>query len=201
MRSCSALRHRFAERVPSGSIRPHRTLEYRAGRRTDHQTQAAQTPDVWTCQPRSAASARAACGLIFSNSIWQHVLPWLKRASGFTCSLLSYWERTRTATTFLLPCFLIFFLFCKLYTIPISKSWGEPRGREAIHATRGILPDPASAGRRRASSMASLWKAGSTMMGWACCSNSAWFRHQGKPARPLPRQVGAEKWSGLDLNT
>ncbi len=116
-----------ATRTP-GSSRPHRTLEYRAGRRTDHQTQAAQTPDVWTCQPRSAASARAACGLIFSNSIWQHILPWLRRASVFTCSLLSYWERTRTATTFLLLCFLIFFLFCKLYTIPISKSWGEPRG-------------------------------------------------------------------------
>ncbi len=38
MRSCSALRHRLAERGPGGSSRPHRTLEYRAGRRTDHQT-------------------------------------------------------------------------------------------------------------------------------------------------------------------
>lgn len=63
MRKCGALRHRSAERVPSGSSRPHRTLEYWAGRRTDHQTQAAQTPDVWTCQPRSAASAHATCCL------------------------------------------------------------------------------------------------------------------------------------------
>jgi hypothetical protein len=64
MRNCNALRHRSAERVPSGSSRPHRTLEYWAGRRTDYQTQTAQTPDVWTCQSRSAAPAGVACRLI-----------------------------------------------------------------------------------------------------------------------------------------
>jgi hypothetical protein len=68
MRNCDALRHRSAERVSGGSSRPHRTLEYRAGRRTDHQARSLLKRQMYgRANSDRLAPAGVACRLITAS--------------------------------------------------------------------------------------------------------------------------------------